>query len=413
MKKVSEFEKNSFLLFVLMMIGNVCNYLYQILMGNMLSVADFGVLNTLLSLSTIAAVPAGILQLIATKHAADYSAQNAWGKIRLLQQKLMRLAWITAAAFLIAGTLATPLIASVLKIHNNRYILVTLAVVAIGCLYSITNGLLQGLKRFLQYGISSVIVPVCKLAGSVCLVAVGFGLYGSLAAMALGSILCVLYGLHSLRDCRKAPLDTDVALETREIKTFFKTAFGVQIMTTLLANGDILLVRAFAANEDQVGIYSSGMVIGKIAMYVATAVVAVLFPMVAEQQAKGNDTRPLFGKAMLYGGGVSVCCAIGMNLFGRWLFPMLFGERYAQAIPLLLPISCFVVSVTFITILMNYLTAKAQTRILTVTLSSGFVLIVLLVSLFHKDIAQMLYIMSIVLFVVFFVNLPNVLTQKH
>ena len=39
MKKIGrEFEKNSFMLFVLMMSANVCNYLFQIIMGNLMEV---------------------------------------------------------------------------------------------------------------------------------------------------------------------------------------------------------------------------------------------------------------------------------------------------------------------------------------------------------------------------------------
>ena len=42
MKKTGrEFEKNSFMLFVLMMSANVCNYLFQIIMGNLMEVEQY------------------------------------------------------------------------------------------------------------------------------------------------------------------------------------------------------------------------------------------------------------------------------------------------------------------------------------------------------------------------------------
>lgn len=42
MKKTEqEFEKNSLLLFVLMMSANVCNYLFQIVMGNLMEVEQY------------------------------------------------------------------------------------------------------------------------------------------------------------------------------------------------------------------------------------------------------------------------------------------------------------------------------------------------------------------------------------
>lgn len=84
-----------------------------------------------------------------------------------------------------------------------------------------------------------------------------------------------------------------------------------------LTNGDILLVKAYF-DDTQAGLYSSASVIGKIAMYVSTAIVATLFPMVVEKHQKGESTEKLFWKAMLYGGGMAVICAVSMVLFGNW-----------------------------------------------------------------------------------------------
>ena len=54
MKKTEqEFEKNSLLLFVLMMSANVCNYLFQIVMGNLMEVEQYAQANTVVSLSLI------------------------------------------------------------------------------------------------------------------------------------------------------------------------------------------------------------------------------------------------------------------------------------------------------------------------------------------------------------------------
>lgn len=61
MKKsfLGEFERNSLIVFSISMLSNVINYLYQIIMGNLLSPSDYGLVNTLLSLSIVAGVPSG------------------------------------------------------------------------------------------------------------------------------------------------------------------------------------------------------------------------------------------------------------------------------------------------------------------------------------------------------------------
>lgn len=49
MKKsfLGEFERNSLIVFSISMLSNVINYLYQIIMGNLLSPSDYGLVNTL------------------------------------------------------------------------------------------------------------------------------------------------------------------------------------------------------------------------------------------------------------------------------------------------------------------------------------------------------------------------------
>ena len=45
--RFEEFERNSLTVFAISMIANVLSYLYQIVMGNMLTPADYGMVNTM------------------------------------------------------------------------------------------------------------------------------------------------------------------------------------------------------------------------------------------------------------------------------------------------------------------------------------------------------------------------------
>ena len=116
----------------------------------------------------------------------------------------------------------------------------------------------------------------------------------------------------------------------------------------------------------------------------------------------------VFKKALLYGGSISAMCMAGLILFGKQVVLLLFGQRYADAIALMVPVGCFILPLTFITILMNYLTALGNAHFLAATLGGGFVMIVILVGFFHETAAQMLYIMGGVLAVVTIANLVKV-----
>ena len=119
----------------------------------------------------------------------------------------------------------------------------------------------------------------------------------------------------------------------------------------------------------------------------------------------GLQTDQLLKRAMLWGGGVAMLCAVGMNVVGRPLIGLLFGERYLAAIDLLLPISFYVVPVACLTILINYLMPLGRSGFFAVSMAAGYLLIFVLVSRFHHSVAQMLYIMGGGLLLVLAANL--------
>lgn len=406
------FEVNSIIVFTIMMIANVFNYLYQIVMGNALTVSDFGNLNTLLSLSVVISVPSGILQLITAQYTAYYQALGEMGKMRRLLHSLLQIAGIaTAIAFLI-GLGFTGLISNVIKIKQTRDILVVVAVISLSCIISVTSGKLQGLKRFVTYGIVGIVSSMCKLLFGMILVWLGIGLFGNILALLVGSILVIMYSFYTLKHVLRDGYSIRISLDRADITRYFRSVFWVQLFTAILVNGDILLIRTFVTYQAEAGIYASGMVFGKISMYMATAVITTLFPVVAEQQTQGRHTKALFSRAMLFGGGISIAFAAGLNIV-RWpLITMLFSTRYSLATTYLLPISCFVVTVTLLSIRMNYLMVRGETGFLTLSMGSGYMLILIQVWFFHASVSQILLIMSAVLFVVFIRNVPRIFTTQ-
>ena len=48
--KSNSFEKNSMIVFMLTMTANVCNYLFQIIVGKLFSVEDYAQVNTVLAI---------------------------------------------------------------------------------------------------------------------------------------------------------------------------------------------------------------------------------------------------------------------------------------------------------------------------------------------------------------------------
>ena len=178
-----------------------------------------------------------------------------------------------------------------------------------------------------------------------------------------------------------------------------------------ITNGDVLLVKIYFSDVET-GIYSSASVIGKIAMYVSTAVVAALFPLVIKKNQKGEDTFPLFKKALFYGGGISVVSGIGMSLLGKYVISILFGERYQDAVRYLPYVCMFVVPLTFVTILMNYVLAINKIKLFGISIAFGLVGIINLSLVMHEEVAYLMMLCGIVLSAVFICNIIWLMKDK-
>ena len=92
--KLGEFERNSAIVFAISMLANVVTYLYQIVMGNLLSPADYGTINTLLSLSIVIGVPSGIISTLVATYTAKYQAVGKPELIGGFMHKMLRASWL-------------------------------------------------------------------------------------------------------------------------------------------------------------------------------------------------------------------------------------------------------------------------------------------------------------------------------
>jgi O-antigen/teichoic acid export membrane protein len=399
-----ELERGSAVVFILTMVVNLCNYLYQLVMGKLLTTADFGTLNVLLSFTVIVSVPAGVLQFMVVKFVAHYQALKQRLNVSMTVRLVLKIGFaLSVAVFLLGAALSKP-VAHLMQIERTGYVIATFAAAAMSYITPPLSGALQGQKRFAAFSMTSILSTLGKLIGGVGFVLLGFGLYGNLIGIWLGAVAAIVYGCIILKKELVKPQEPGVPIDRRNMVAYMKSVIWVQLITALLANGDILLVKAFAPTPEDVGIYASGMIIGKISMYMSGAVVSALFPMVAERQAHGQSTLPLLGRGMLLGGGLCALCALGINLFGKPIILLLFDQRYAQAIPILLPISCYIVVIMFVTVLINYLTARGETGFLSLSLGVSMLSIFVVIWFYHNSISQMLYTMAMILLAALLVN---------
>ena len=70
------FLKNNFVVLVFVNIGNVLNYLFQLVLGRSLSLQEFGEFNSIISLAVITTTPIAVLPLVVSKFTVQLSEKS-------------------------------------------------------------------------------------------------------------------------------------------------------------------------------------------------------------------------------------------------------------------------------------------------------------------------------------------------
>jgi len=391
LKKGYELEYSSALLFLIMMSSNVLNYVFQILMGHYLAVEEYGTLTALLSMIAIVSVIPTIFTMLTARYTVMLSANDQSQQIRELFQKMSLIIVGFAGILMLLSIFCSGVISEIFKINNKNLIVLTFLVIAVSTFYSVSLGVLQGLKRFFHYGFTGFLATLGKLVFSIIFVVVGFKLFGVIAGILLGIVFATGYAVFHIRDVLREKNQNCVdKLKLNGFQRYLSTVLLAQIFISIITNGDILLVKYFFSSAEA-GYYSSAMVLAKISMYVAAAIVAALFPIAAENQEKGGKVEKLLQKSLLYGGGIAILCATGLTLFSGIIIKIMYGVQYSAAAQYILPISVFIIPVTFFMILMNYQLAVNNAKPLVGSLFAGIILSGISITLFHSSIPQLLY----------------------
>jgi O-antigen/teichoic acid export membrane protein len=392
---MKEFEKNSIILLSLTMAGNIVNYFFQIVMGRMLDIGSFGILNSLLSFYTIVTIPVLVVLTVVAKYVSEYKALGM--PVNILLKHFFSLVFVFSFFYTLLGICLSGFIASFINIENKILVSFFMAAAGFSLILYVAIGGLQGEKRFLAFGIVGLIFALTKLFGSIFFLTLGLELYGVVLSFLLGNILAIFAGLWLLKfnfKCYVEKTNFKIKLKTLQF-VWFSILANVGII--ILTNIDVILVKHFFTDEIT-GIYSAASILGKIILYIPAAIVMVMFPIAAEASAKKDNDGQILRKTLFYGGVFSLLCAAGLNIIAKQAVSIFFGNRYLESAVYILPVSLFFFALSFVYILVNYSLAVDRTRLLSYSLVIGCLTGFVLIYFNHTGILQIVYILAAISF---------------
>jgi len=388
-------------MFLAMGFANFLNLVFHLFMVRNLSTVDYGILNSLLAVFMVISVPAATIQTVIAKFASHFKAinrsKNASFLIRHLGKRVILLSLILFLIFVIARNY----LAGFLKIPGSVFILLLGASLSMAVIVPVCLGGLQGFQKFNFLGLNIIIGTAIKLILGVCLVLFGFKIIGALVALILAGFSELLLSYIFL----KPSLGTEhiEPMHLREIYKFFYPVALAHLCFVALTNTDIILVKHFFS-PSEAGQYSVASLAGKIILFLPAAINTVMFPKASGLHAEEKSSFNIYKRSLFYSGGLCAACGFIFILYPGILARLLSIEEMAMFIPL---VRMFIIAMTFfamIYVIINYNLSVHRFGFLYI-LGASLLAQLVLISLYHRNLVQVLFILAVNACVLFVINL--------
>lgn len=364
---------------------SLSNYLYHLIVARLLGPKDYGLLDSLISILYQLSIPLATASTVITKYVASFKGQNRKKTIESFFWKLNKRLIFLTPVILIALIISTPFITNFLHLPSPFLFLLIVFSFILGTFSALGKSFLQGLSRFTALSVTGIFEGFFRLAATILLLFLGWGLLGAIfpyLAMTLLSLLLTLFLVRGLLWGEK----TEPIPEKKEIFAFIFPVFFTNLGITSLITSDIVLVRHFLP-ATEAGFYAALSTLGKIIYFAAAPVMGVIFPIVSEMQAAAKSLKMVTLPGLAIIGMITGAFFALFSFFPRLMIFLLFGQKYLVIEPFViyfaLGMSLYTINVTLLNI------SLALRRILpTIFVSLAALFQIILIILFHQSIMQ-------------------------
>ncbi|MEK7570679.1 MAG: oligosaccharide flippase family protein [Patescibacteria group bacterium] len=288
----------SAVVFVGSLAANVFNFLFNLFMNWNLSVVDYGILISLISLTTLP--PMLLTSIIPTTviFAAGYISKSEYDKAKGFYLKMNNIILLIASVFCLLFILFAKNIADFVHIENNfLFIPFSGIIVFLSFIVLVNMAFLQAKLSFRFISLTTFLGGFIRFALGLVMVVVGFGVGGVLVGIIITGMISYLLSF--------IPLRTILQSQAKPVHVTLKEIGGYAIPATLALFGitsfitsDILLVKHFFSSHDA-GLYAGLALVGKVVFYFSAPIGMVMFPLAVRKYVQQEKYHMLLISSLL------------------------------------------------------------------------------------------------------------------
>ena len=391
-----ELVSGSFYIFLGSMFSNILAFLLNLFLARNLSYADYAVFASLLSVVTLASIPAGSINTIIVKFATDYFVKKQNEKLKSLYLIFLKfILGLSLGVFFLFFALANPL-KQYLHLNDISYVIVAGLVISVFYLSVLNMAFLQSLLKFKTIALVNIAGGIVKLIMGVILIFLGYRVFGGLWAIFFMTFGMFVFGFFPLKRIILSKSSEKLSLNLKNVLRYAIPTFITVLFLTSFTSTDVILVKHFF-QPDLAGYYAGLSLMGKVIFYFTFPIPMVMFPLLIKRHANKESFTNLFYISLLLVLIPSFAITAFYFLFPSFVINLFLGGRNYLSIASYLGIFGLYLTVfSMVNVCVNFFLSLNKTNISFLVVFAAILQIVL-IYMFHSSFYQVIGVSLIVL----------------
>lgn len=333
--------KGTFIVFAMLFISGILGYALRIFMARSLSLGDYGLFYSVFVFITFPMLFRDMgLNSALGKFIPEFLVERKFANIRASIEYAVKIETVVSLAIIAIIFFSRNLIAEHFFRNQSAAVLITplLVFFFVHMFFQIFKSAFQGFQDMKLFALSEVIYIASILASIGILFSFSpspeYAAWGYVAGTAVVSAVC---GILVCRSLAKLPVEgkSENGLE-KKLMTFSIPVMLTGTASLALGYVDTLCITFFRP-IDEVGLYQVALPTSQIMLYLSSALIAILFPVIAEMWARKKYRSVSGGTVLLIKFMFIGILPLGMIMlaFPEIVLNILFGPIYIGASPAL------------------------------------------------------------------------------
>jgi O-antigen/teichoic acid export membrane protein len=316
-----------------------------------------------------------------------HAAEGRWDRVQYTVRHATAHLTVLAVIATLIYCAAIPLVKSALHLQAIGPAIALAALIFVSFLFPALQGALQGMERWVAFGLVGMAVASGRVAFGIPWALAGGGAGGAIGGQAIGMVFCLAALLWVLRvHVRRSDNAAARAGIRRRIDVRGAAAGAAFVFFAVIANCDVVLAKIFMPPH-QAGEYAALATIGKIVTFLPAAVAVIVVPNATRAGDSPRSRARVLRMAALMVGGAALIAMIPAAVAPTFVVKTMFGGKYLASTSGVLPIVCAGGGLALLYLLVTFTVTIEDTR-WTWLLVLGVVLQIVLIGSFHASPTQ-------------------------